>query len=81
MLSYRQRERDYKHMSSIIKNTYFKDTNQYQILYKANYSKENGLGNLISYDDITPKLYDISVNRNFTDTFNIVLQQIEKRNY
>jgi hypothetical protein len=76
MLSYRNRMKNYAHMSSLIKKIYFIKEKKYQILFKVNLSEQDAFGHVVSFEEKSDKLYDIFENHPFEVVFKYVTSKV-----
>ena len=75
ILSYRNKMKNYEHMSSLIKKIYFIKEKKYAILFKANFSDQDAFGLVLSIDEQSDSINDIFENHPFEVVFNHICKR------
>ena len=76
ILSYRNKMKNYEHMSSLIKKIYVIKDKKYQILFKVNFSEQDAFGHVVSFDEQSDKLNDIFENHPFEAVFEYITNRV-----
>ena len=76
ILSYRNKMKNYAHMSSLIKKNYFIKHKKYKILFKANFSETDAFGYVMSIDEADDKLKEIFKDHPFEVVFNFIDKRV-----